>query len=139
MSTGGGIKVTAMFVAMAATFNVMRNKRDLEVRGRRITTYTIRRSLAVIIVYLTWLAFSTILLSWTEKDIPLFSIVFELISALSTVGLSINLSPLLSETGKMVVIVSMFIGRIGVLTFFTSLMKEYKEQVYAYPKEHILM
>jgi trk system potassium uptake protein TrkH len=55
------------------------------------------------------------------------------------VGLSINLSPLLSETGKMVVIVSMFIGRIGVLTFFTSLMKEYKEQVYAYPKEHILM
>ena len=54
-STGGGIKVTAMFVAMAATFNVMRNKRDLEVRGRRITTYTIRRSLAVIIVYLTWL------------------------------------------------------------------------------------
>lgn len=139
MSTGGGIKVTAMFVALAATFNIMRNKRDVEVRGRRITTYTIRRSLAVIVVYLTWLTFATIILSWTEKGIPLFSLVFELVSALSTVGLSINLSPLLSETGKMVVIVSMFIGRIGVLTFFTSLMKEYKEQVYAYPKEHILM
>ena len=139
MSTGGGIKVTAMFVALAATFNIMRNKRDLEVRGRRITTYTIRRSLAVIVVYLTWLTFATIVLSWTEKGIPLFSLVFELVSALSTVGLSINLSPLLSETGKIVVIVSMFIGRIGVLTFFTSLMKEYKEQVYAYPKEHILM
>ncbi|MEA4809147.1 TrkH family potassium uptake protein, partial [Macellibacteroides fermentans] len=139
MSTGGGIKVTAMFVALAATFNIMRNKRDVEVRGRRITTYTIRRSLAVIVVYLTWLMLATIVLSWTEKGIPLFSLVFELVSALSTVGLSINLSPLLSETGKMVVIVSMFIGRIGVLTFFTSLMKEYKEQVYAYPKEHILM
>ncbi len=139
MSTGGGIKVTAMFVALAATFNIMRNKRDLEVRGRRITTYTIRRSLAVIVVYLTWLTFATIVLSWTEKGIPLFSLVFELVSALSTVGLSINLSPLLSETGKMVVIVSMFIGRIGVLTFFTSLMKEYKEQVYTCPKEHILM
>lgn len=139
MSTGGGIKVTAMFVALAATFNIMRNKRDLEVRGRRITTYTIRRSLAVIVVYLTWLTFATIVLSWTEKGIPLFSLVFELVSALSTVGLSINLSPLLSETGKIVVIVSMFIGRIGVLTFFTSLMKEYKEQVYTCPKEHILM
>jgi Trk-type K+ transport system membrane component len=111
----------------------------VEVRGRRITTYTIRRSLAVIVVYLTWLMLATIVLSWTEKGIPLFSLVFELVSALSTVGLSINLSPLLSETGKMVVIVSMYIGRIGVLTFFTSLMKEYKEQVYAYPKEHILM
>lgn len=139
MSTGGGIKVTAMFVALAATFNIMRNKRDVEVRGRRITTYTIRRSLAVIVVYLTWLMLATIVLSWTEKGIPLFSLVFELVSALSTVGLSINLSPLLSETGKMVIIISMFIGRIGVLTFFTSLMKEYKEQVYAYPKEHILM
>lgn len=139
MSTGGGIKVTAMFVALAATFNIMRNKRDVEVRGRRITTYTIRRSLAVIVVYLTWLMLATIVLSWTEKGIPLFSLVFELVSALSTVGLSINLSPLLSETGKMVVIVSMFIGRIGVLTFFSSLLKEYKEQVYTYPKEHILM
>lgn len=139
MSTGGGIKVTAMFVALAATFNVMRNKRDLEVRGRRITTYNIRRSLAVIVVYLTWLTFATIVLSWTEKGIPLFSLVFELVSALSTVGLSINLSPLLSETGKLIVIISMFIGRIGVLTFFSSLLKEYKEQVYTYPKEHILM
>lgn len=139
MSTGGGIKVTTFFVAIAATFNIMRNKRDLEIRRRKITTYTIRRALAIIIIYLTWLIVGTIILSITEKGIPLFTILFEITSALSTVGLSINFSPELSETGKIVIISSMFVGRIGVLTFFASYFKEYKELVYSYPKENILM
>ncbi len=139
MSTGGGIKVTTFFVAIAATFNIMRNKRDLEIRRRKITTYTIRRALATIIIYLTWLIVGTIILSITEKEIPLFTILFEITSALSTVGLSINFSPELTETGKIVIISSMFVGRIGVLTFFASYFKEYKELVYSYPKENILM
>ena len=61
------------------------------------------------------------------------------VSALSTVGLSLNFSPLLSISGKLVIIFTMLVGRIGILAFFISFYKEYKKKNYTYPQENILM
>lgn len=139
MSTGGGLKTTTVFVAFITMVNVLRNKTPLEVFGREIVPQNIRRALAILILYLSWLFFAIFLLSATEKYTPLFTLFFEVSSALSTVGLSLDYTPRLSDFGKIVIIVTMFIGRIGVYTFFIGLIKDSKRTNYAYPQENILM
>lgn len=139
MSTGGGLKVTTVFVALLTTFNIIREKDKVEVRRREIAPSTIRRALATITLYFAWAGIATWILAYTEKGAPIFTLLFEVVSALSTVGLSINYSPLLSDPGKIIIISTMLIGRIGVLTFFASFCREYKKKNYTYPQENILM
>lgn len=139
MSTGGGLKVTTVCVALLAAHNTARGKENVEIRRRELSSATIRRAFAIIVFYFCWLALSVWLLSVTEKDASLFTLTFEAVSALSTVGLSLNFSPLLSTAGKLIIICTMLIGRIGILTFFISFYKEYKKKNYTYPQENILM
>lgn len=139
MSTGGGIKTTTVFIALKTTWNVMRNKDRLDISGREITPQNIRRAFAIIMLYLIWMCLAVMLLSYTEKNVPLFILFFEVASALSTVGLSIDFTPHLTSFGKMIIILTMFIGRIGVLTFFTGFLKESQQKNYTYPQENILM
>lgn len=139
MSTGGGLKVTTVCVALLAAHNTARGKENVEIRRRELSSATIRRAFAIIVFYFCWLALAVWLLSVTEKGASLFTLTFEAVSALSTVGLSLNFSPLLSTTGKLIIICTMLIGRIGILTFFISFYKEYKKKNYTYPQENILM
>ena len=96
MSTGGGLKVTTVFVALVTTLNAAREKDKVEVRKREIAPFAIRRAFAIIMMYFMWVAIATWVLSYTEKGAPLFSLLFEVVSALSTVGLSIDYTPHLS-------------------------------------------
>lgn len=139
MSTGGGLKVTTVFVALLTAHNVARGKDRLEVRKREISPSTIRRAFATMVFYFVWLGLMTLILSITEKGASIFTLMFEVASALSTVGLSINYTPLLTDTGKLLIICSMLIGRIGVLTFAISFYREYQKKNYTYPQENILM
>lgn len=139
MSTGGGLKVTTVCVALLAAHNTARGKENIEIRRRELSSATIRRAFAIIVLYFCWLALAVWLLSVTEKSASLFTLTFEAVSALSTVGLSLNFSPLLSTAGKLIIICTMLIGRIGILTFFISFYKEYKKKNYTYPQENILM
>ena len=93
MSTGGGLKVTTVFVALVTTLNAAREKDKVEVRKREIAPFAIRRAFAIIMMYFMWVAIATWVLSYTEKGAPLFSLLFEVVSALSTVGLSIDYTP----------------------------------------------
>lgn len=139
MSTGGGLKTTTVFVAVITMVNVLRNKTPLEVFRREIMPQNIRRALAIFILYLGWLFFALLLLSATEGRTPLFTLFFEVTSALSTVGLSLDYTPHLSDFGKVVIIITMFIGRMGVYAFFIGLVKDSKRKNYRYPQENILM
>ncbi|MCC8172335.1 MAG: potassium transporter [Parabacteroides sp.] len=139
MSTGGGLKTTTVFVAVITMVNVLRNKTPLEVFRREIMPQNIRRALAILILYLSWLFFALLLLSATEGRTPLFTLFFEVTSALSTVGLSLDYTPHLSDFGKVVIIITMFIGRMGVYAFFIGLVKDSKRKNYTYPQENILM
>ena len=139
MSTAGGIKTTTVFVALMATVNVLRNKLPLEVFGREILPQNIRRALTIIILYVSWMFFAIFLLTFTEKRTPLFTLIFEVISALSTVGLSLDFTSRLTDFGKVIIIITMFIGRLGVYTFFLGLVKDSKRKNYTYPQENILM
>ena len=139
MSTGGGLKVTTVFVALVTTLNAAREKDKVEVRKREITPFAIRRAFAIIMMYFMWVAIATWVLSYTEKGAPLFSLLFEVVSALSTVGLSIDYTPHLTPIGKIIIISTMLVGRIGVLAFLVSFCKEYTKKDYTYPQENILM
>ena len=125
MSTGGGLKVTTVFVALVTTLNAAREKDKVEVRKREIAPFAIRRAFAIIMMYFMWVAIATWVLSYTEKGAPLFSLLFEVVSALSTVGLSIDYTPHLTPIGKIIIISTMLVGRIGVLAFLVSFCKEY--------------
>ena len=139
MSTGGGLKVTTVFVALVTTLNAAREKGKVEVRKREIAPFAIRRAFAIIMMYFMWVAIATWVLSYTEKGAPLFSLLFEVVSALSTVGLSIDYTPHLTPIGKIIIISTMLVGRIGVLAFLVSFCKEYTKKNYTYPQENILM
>lgn len=102
MSTGGGLKVTTVCVALLTAHNAARGKENVEIRKREISPETIRRAFATIVFYFCWLGAAVWILSITEKDVSVFTLTFEVVSALSTVGLSLNFSPLLSISGKLV-------------------------------------
>ena len=139
MSTGGGLKVTTVFVAIVTALNVAREKEKVEVRKREISPSTIRRAFATIVLYFIFASVAVWMLSYTEEGTPVFTLTFEVVSALSTVGSSLNFTPLLSMSGKLIIICAMLIGRIGVLTFMVSFIREYKKRDYTYPQENILM
>ena len=119
--------------------NVSREKEKVEVRKREISPATIRRAFATIVFYFIFASLAVWILSYTEEGTPVFTLTFEVVSALSTVGSSLNFTPMLSMAGKLIIICTMLIGRIGVLTFMVSFMREYKKRDYTYPQENILM
>lgn len=139
MSTGGGLKTTTVFIALLAMWNTLRNKNQLNVFGREIMPQNTKKALTIIMLYIIWAFMAILFLSYSEKDIPLFTLFFEVISALSTVGLSVDFTPHLTMFGKIIIITTMFIGRIGVLTFFIGFFKEFQYRNYTYPQENILM
>lgn len=139
MSTGGGLKVTTVCVALLTAHNVARGKKNVEIRKREISSETIRRAFATIVFYFGWMGLTVWMLSITEKDVPLLTLIVETTSALSTAGMTLGFTPLLSLPGKLIIICTMLVGRIGILTFFISFYKEYTKKNYAYPQENILM
>ncbi|MBP9720716.1 MAG: potassium transporter, partial [Bacteroides sp.] len=110
-STAGGIKVNAFAVVILNLAAVIRGSQRVEVHGRELAHDSIRRSNATVVMSLIILFVSIFLLSWLEPTLPLLSLTFEAVSALSTVGSSLNLTPLLQESSKLVIVVLMFVGR----------------------------
>lgn len=139
MSTGGGLKVTTVFVAVMTTCSIIREKENVEVHKRELSPLTIKRAFAIIVIYFLLLACIVSILSYTEGDVSHFSLLFECVSALSTVGLTMGVTPELSMAGKIVIIITMLIGRIGLLTFFMTFRSSSKKKNYLYPKENVLM
>ncbi len=139
MSTGGGMKASTVAIGFLATINAARGKQQLEIEGREIEGNSVQKAFGVICLYLTWMCIAVGLLTFTEQGIPVFTLMFEAVSALSTVGLSLNFSPHLSDAGKYIIISCMFIGRIGALTFLSGLLKRYEEKQYQYPKTGVII
>lgn len=110
--TAGGIKTVTFAMIFLAAFSIIRGKQDVELCRRKIADFYIKKALAVILVSASVLFVSTIFLSVVEGG-DFLDILFETTSALATVGLSRNLTPSLSTLGKFIVIVTMYLGRIG--------------------------
>jgi trk system potassium uptake protein TrkH len=127
-STGSGIKLTTFIVIVMAVVTFSRGRNETVVFERTIKHQMILRSLAIVIISLFAIFLTILALSITENA-PFIMIIFEAFSAFGTVGLSMGLTGELSDAGKLIVIVLMFIGRIGPLTLAFSLAKAQKSSI----------
>lgn len=138
-STAGGIKVNAFAVILFNIKAILQGRSEVTVFNRALSTDSIRRSNSIFILYVHIIFIAVFMLSLFEPDLSLKSLFFEAISALSTVGASLDLTPLLGTDSKMVIIVLMFIGRVGVLTTITSLMKQPRNNKIQYASGNIII
>lgn len=115
MGTAGGLKTTTIAMMFICVFSVIRGKRDTEVFDRRISRDNIRTGLTVVVVGVSILLLGIIALSITDNFTGIETS-YECVSAIATVGLSTGITPMLSTAGKFIIIVMMFIGRIGPIT-----------------------
>lgn len=138
-STGGGIKTTTFAVATLNIIALARGKSRTEIYRREISDLSVRRSFAIIALSLIVIGFAIFLLVLTEKDKDLMVLAFEVFSAYSTVGLSLNFTPSLSPEGKLIIIAVMFIGRVSMLSILIALVRREKFFNYRYPKEEVLI
>ena len=114
--TAGGIKTTAFASVLAITYNRLRLNNRVEFLGKRIPLVRLYAATSTLMIYIVSLFISIFLLTWTE-DLPFLELAFESASALGTAGLSTGITMELSVLGKLIIIVTMLIGRIGVVTF----------------------
>ena len=136
-STGSGIKVTTFVVIVWSVLGYIRGQKNPVMFERTIHQSVVIKSLAVTMIGLFFVFLTAFLLTITE-DAPMSVILFESFSAFGTVGLSMGLTPDLSGGGRLLIIILMFIGRIGPLTLAFSLARS-KETKIRYPEEDIFI
>ena len=129
-STGGGVKVSTFTVIIMGMISVMRGKKDITIGRRRIDHSVLSQALAVFVAYLVLTVSATLLINAIEPDaVAAFDAVsFETVSAIGTVGLSMALTPLLSPVSKTIIIILMYLGRVGILTFAFALKRRKKAE-----------
>ena len=118
-STAGGIKVTTLFVILMGISSVFAGKRDIEIGKRRIHNSLLRQALAVFVSCLFIIIFATFIISAVEANneaATFQAVLLETVSAMGTVGLSLGLTPTLSSASKVILILLMYLGRVGILT-----------------------
>ncbi|WP_163539577.1 TrkH family potassium uptake protein [Gracilibacillus sp. YIM 98692] len=135
-STGGGIKLTTFMVIIFSVSIFLRGKKEITIARRSIDQSFILRSLAISTMGILFIVVAVFILNITEKQ-PFLTILFEVISAFGTVGLSMGLTSTLTFIGKVVIVFIMFIGKLGPLTLAFSLAQP-KEEKIKYPNEDIL-
>ena len=139
-STAGGIKTSTFALATLNIFAVARGKSRIELFGRRISSESTSRAFAILCISLITIGISIVaMLIFEPKGTPLLTVAFECFSAYSTVGLSLNYTPTVTEPSKYILIACMFIGRIGMLNLMVGLLRRLNHQFYEYPKENILI
>lgn len=137
-STAGGIKVNSFAVSIMNLYAVIRNSTRVECFGREISPDSVRRSNATIVLSLITLFIAIFIVNLLEPEIDLLPIVFECVSALNTVGASMNVTANLCNESKLVLIVLMFVGRVGLITLLMSIVKP-KQNTYRYPYDNIII
>jgi len=135
-STAGGIKVNTLAVILATVCASVRNRDHVEAFRREIPTVIVQRALTIAFFAVGFVAAVSFLLVITER-FPFDRILFEVVAAFGTVGLSTGITADLSAIGKAIIIVTMFVGRIGPLTFALALGQGQRHAVYRYSQERV--
>ncbi|GAK10107.1 LOW QUALITY PROTEIN: potassium uptake protein, integral membrane component, KtrB [Geomicrobium sp. JCM 19038] len=139
--TGGGIKTNTFVVIILATLNTFRSGHQVHAFRRGIALETVMRALAVVVSSLLFIVLMTLILTMTEgiQDVQFMNVLFEVVSAFSTTGLSMGLTAELTEFGKLLMMITMFVGRLGPLALAFALTYQQHQSRVHYAEEQILV
>ena len=135
-STAGGMKTTTIAVLFSSAFSVFQKKDNAELMKRRIDDETVKTASAVFLMYITLFLAGGMAIS-TIENLPITSCLYETASAVGTVGLTLGITPTLGSASKMILIMSMFFGRVGGLTLIYAAFGANKKQVAKLPADTI--
>ncbi|MBA3752061.1 hypothetical protein H0X06_04685 [Candidatus Dependentiae bacterium] len=139
VSTGSGIKVTTLALFLATIRAVIKGRLVVELKGRRIPQDQIFKAMAILALSVCWITVSIFCLALIEYKSSFISVFFEAVSSFTNLGLATDITPFLSIPGKLLIILNMFMGRVGTLTLMLAL-RVHKERVeFQYPEERLMI
>lgn len=137
-STAGGVKTTTIAVILISTVSYLQQDDDVNVFKKRIEENMVRRASSIAFIYFSMILISSFVISFIEP-LNLREVLFEVVSAVATVGLSMNVTPTLSAVSKLILIFLMYAGRLGALTFIMMLSKRSKQAILKRPVGKIMI
>ena len=138
-STAGGVKVNAFAVAFLNLRAVIHGTERVEFAGREVSIDSIRRANVAVFASIFVLFSFVFAITIIEPQLPLKAIVFECVSAFGTVGSSLGITPVLKDGSKVLLVILMFLGRVGVVTLAQAVLRQYKNQNYKLPQDSIII
>ncbi len=138
-STGGGIKTVTAFVIVGSAWSIIRGQGELKLFGRRIATRTVLRAGVIALTGAVLVGGALTLLTLTDANLAFTDLFFEAVSAFATVGLSVGITAKLSVAGKIIIIVLMYLGRVGLLTAALALVAEDASDSIRFPAEEVII
>lgn len=137
--TAGGVRTTVFAIAALHLWNQFRRRGDLVIFRRRLPEGLGPRAMAVLVLTMAWLFVNFGVLRQLQPGVDDTRLVFELVSAFATVGLSMNVTPELTTAAKIVIILNMFVGRIGLMTVASTLIPPGSPRATRPPAEEVLL
>ncbi len=133
--TAGGVKVTTVFLLLLIVWNEIRGRADVELRGRRIGPQVQRQALSILVLSGAAVSLGLLAIIPLAENLPMEKLLFEVVSAFATVGLSTGITADLPPGAQVVIIVLMYAGRVGVVTLALALAINQVPRAYRYPEE----
>lgn len=137
--TGGGIKTTTMRVLSSCTKAILQGKEEVDLYDRQVAINLILKAVAVLVGSVITVIVSTILIAIAEPHLDLVNILFEVVSAFATVGLSTGITAKVSAFAKIILIITMYLGRVGILLFMSAFLGDPRPSSVRYPEENLLV
>lgn len=137
--TGGGMKTTTLRVLTSCTKAILQGKEEALLYDRKIAINLILKAVGVLIGSVATVIASTILIALTDPELEFIKILFEVVSAFATVGLSTGITGSVSVAAKLILIVTMYIGRVGVLLLMSAILGDPRPSRIHYPEENLLV
>lgn len=138
-STGGGIKTTTIRILMVCTRSVLQGKEEVLCYQRQISPQRVLKAIAVVVGSGVTVIAVTTLIAFSSPDFSFIDLLFETVSAFATVGLSTGITADLSIFAKLLIIGTMYLGRVGVLLFMAALLGDPRPTAVQYPEEDLLV
>jgi trk system potassium uptake protein len=137
--TAGGIKTSTMRVLTSVTKSILQGKEEVTMYERQVPPSLILKAVGVAVGSVATVIISTILISITDPKVHFIQILFEVVSAFGTVGLSTGITAGLTATAKLLLVATMYMGRVGVLLLMGALLGDPRPSVIRYPEENLLV
>lgn len=137
--TGGGIKTTTFRILLVCTLAVLQGKEEVLCYRRQIPLTRVLKTVAVVVGSALVVILATMLISISNPNLTFIAVLFETVSAFATVGLSTGITAQLSAFSQVVIIITMYLGRVGVLLFMAALLGDPRPTAVQYPEEDLLI